>query len=409
MTQVADPADIAAVSDLLKEVYPSDEIVTQLQEDCIGYSKIEATSEYHDAVGDRAIGFIKIGRNVGVSSRSLSGGTLGAAGHQKTTRWELDYTAHYVQVKIQGGTIAKMKTARQAAINAIDLEVNGAIDDIKRDRQRQFYGNGDALIVQCGTSTATDEIVLDVESGYDAIVRGFLETDMYIDIGTTADENSVVGEAKIESVTESDSAPTINIDSSITTSSSHYISRAGNRAGTTSYEMNGLQNLIGTSTVMNVNTTTYPQFKSFVKDAAGASLSRPMMQEANRKIRQHGGKLGLILCSLEQEEYYYNELQAQVRFAGDVSLASGDTDSPKFNKVGLTADPDCPREDMYFLDTRHLFRASAGEIAWQNTNTGGDVLAWSQDEDAFVARAAVYENMGTTRRRAHARIKSLAV
>jgi hypothetical protein len=42
---------------------------------------------------------------------------------------------------------------------------------------------------------------------------------------------------------------------------------------------------------------------------------------------------------------------------------------------------------------------SAGDIAWQNQTTGGDILAWRQDYDAFVGRAAKYCQLGTDRRR----------
>src|SRR5687767_12705183 len=124
MAQTAQPADITAAQAVLKEVYTNDRLVSQLNEETVLLSQLERTQEYHDAVGDKAIGFVRIGRNVGVSARSLNGGTLGAPGHQQRSRWELDYAANYLQIKILGTTIAKMATARQAAVRAVDDEVN---------------------------------------------------------------------------------------------------------------------------------------------------------------------------------------------------------------------------------------------------------------------------------------------
>src|SRR4051794_3419225 len=119
MAQTASPADINAVSNILKKVYTSDTIQSQLNDDALLYSQLEKTTDY--VVGDKAIGFVKTGRNANVSSRSLNGGTLGAADHQKTNQWSLDYAATYIQIKLLGTTIAKMATARQAATRAITL------------------------------------------------------------------------------------------------------------------------------------------------------------------------------------------------------------------------------------------------------------------------------------------------
>lgn len=417
MAQTASPADITAVQDLLKEVYPNDQVVSQMYEDALLLSQIEQTTEYHDAVGDKAIGFVKVGRNVGTSARSLNGGTLGAAGHQQVDRWELDYAANYLQLKILGTTIAKMKTARQAAVREVDFEVTEGINDLKKEVQRQLYGNGDALLAQAATTTASASVALvpwdnasNFGDGWDQIKKGNIQVGEYLDIGTTADEDAVVADAKVVSVTESASAPVVTIDSAVTTTTAHYLSKADNRSGTTSYEMNGLRNLVSdTGTFAGINSSTVPLWKSYVYDAAGANLSRAMMQTAWRRNAQKGSRASLILTSLEQQEAYYNLLQSQVRFSGDSNLGSGKVDGPTFNNMAVVADPDCPSGDMFFLDKRSMFIVSAGDIAWQNTTSGGDILDWVQGEDAFAARAAFYANIGTTKRAAHARIKNLNV
>lgn len=412
MTQTASPADITAVSNILKKVYVSDEIHSQINDDTMLLSDIERTTEYHDAVGDKAVGFVKTGRNVGSSARSLNGGTLGAAGHQKTNKWELDYAANYITVKILGATIAKMKTARQAATRAVTLEVEGAILDKKKDIQRQLYSDGTALIARFAANSSTDTLLLyaattaDAIASNDAIVNGWLQVDQYLDIGTTADSDAIAADAKILDVTESDSAPSIQIDSSVTTTTSHYASTAGNRLNTTSYEMNGLASVVSTGAFAGLTDDTW---NAADVNSVGTTLSRAHMQRAYRKIRKYSGKPNRILTSFEHQEDYYNLLQTQVRFSGDSNLAAGKVDGPTFNNIPVVGDADCPRGVMYFLDTRELFLATAGDLQWQNVNTGGDVLAWSQTEDAFVARAAMYANLGTNRRRSFSKITGLTV
>lgn len=424
MAQTPSPADITAVSNILKKVYPTDEIESQLQDDALTLSQIQRTQDYHDAVGDKAVLFTKVGRNVGVSARSLNGGTLGAAGHQRTQKLEYDYAANYVMVKILGSTIAKMSTARQAAIRAIDLEVTGAITDIKKDRQRQIFGSGDGKIAVCGTTSSSATINLStgltttqVLNNNDAIQNGWLDAGMYLDIGTLASPTTVLdgtatGTTITTPVTDSDTAPVVTLSTGTvsTTAGTHFIFRSGNvAASSVSYEINGLGNVVASSgTVGALATSTESTWASPVVTAS-ASLARSHMQTAYRQSRKFGGKPDFIVTGLNHQEDYYNLLQSQVRFASDTNLASGDVDGPVFNKIPVSADPDCPRGVMYFLEKGKLFMASAGDIAWQNVTTGGDVLAWVQTEDAFVARAAVYDQFGTDRRRSHSKITSITV
>jgi hypothetical protein len=409
MAQVASPADITAVQNILKTVYVSDNIESQLYDDALLLSQLEKTTEYTDSVGDKAVGFVRVGRNVGVSSRSLNGGTLGAAGHQQANKWQLDYAATYLQVKILGTTIAKMQTARQAAVRVIDDEITHGLVDLKKDLQRQLYKNGDAVISACAVNVGTTTLTLNATDGTDAINRGWLQVGEYIDLGAAGDADSVAAERTISAITLA--TPSITISgANVTTAVTDYVRRAGNASPVdgTSYEMNGLQNAINDSgTFAGISSSSVPEWKSYVKDAAGAALTRPFMQGAWRNARQYGGAPDFILTSLEQQEAYYNLLQAQVRFAGDSTLGSGKVDGPTFNNIPVAADPDAPRGVMYFLDRSKLFMVTAGEIAWQNTTTGGDILAWKQDEDSFVARAAFYGNLGTNHRRAHSVIKNL--
>ena len=400
MAQTAQPADITAVQAVLKEVYTGDKLEEQVVNDRVLLSQIEKTTDYTDSVGDKAIGFVRTQGNVRSSARSLNGGTLGAAGRQERKRWEYDYKANYIQVKILGTTIAKMKTARQAAVREVDDEISNAVEDLKDDLQRQLYGNGDALIAQAAAVTTNATVPLNAVSGATAIEKGWLAPNMYVDIGTTADEDAVVADALISAVNQA--TPSITIDSAVTTTTSHYVSRADNRSGTTSYEMNGLANLTASSgTFGGLTTSSTPLWAGNVVSVGGA-LSQAKMQDGFVAARKKGAKPDLIITSFEHQRDYYNLLQAQVRFAGDKGLSSGHLDGPDFNGIAVVADQDCPDGVMYFLSRRHLmmFTASGG-VQWQNVNTGGDVLDWVQDEDAFAARAAFYGEFGTNRRNAH--------
>ena len=69
-------------------------------------------------------------------------------------------------------------------------------------------------------------------------------------------------------------------------------------------------------------------------------------------------------------------------------LESGKVSGLEMNNKPLKGDPGIPPGKIEYLNAKDLSMFSAGKTTWQNTTTGGDILAWVQDEDAFVARAA---------------------
>lgn len=409
MAQTAQAADIAAASAVLKEVYSSDKLEEQVQNDRMLLSWVEKTSEHTNEVGDAAIGFVRSQTNPRTHARAIAGGQgLGAPGRTKRDRWEYDYTANYIQVKINGSTIAKMRTARQAAVREIDDETDDAIEGIKDDLERQLHSNGDALIAKCGTSGSGLVVTLDATEGPIALANGWLKENMYVDIGTTASENSQADDALITAIDETNNTITVSGVSNFTTSSSHYVSIAGNRTGTTSYEWNGLRNITSATSVLG---TLDPSSKSFWKaqrvDCAGA-LSLPKMQDLHIKLFKKGAKYDAILTSPEHQRDYYNLLSPQIRYNSETNLSSGHIEGPDFNGRPVVATQDHHDGQMEYLSKRNLFQFSDSDgIEWQNINTGGDVLAWVQNEDAFQARAAIYGQIGTDRRAAHGALHSI--
>lgn len=398
MAQTAQPADITAAQAVLKEVYPSDAIEEQVVNNRFLLSQIERTSDYTDDVGDKAIMYIRTQSNPRASSRSLNGGTLGAPGRTERKRTEWDLTAHYIQIKILGTTIAKMKTSRQAAVREIDDEVSDATEGLKDDIQRQLYGNGDALIAQCGTTTASATIQLNAAE--QATAKGWLKVNQYVDIGTAADEDSVVADALILAVDPVNHR--ITIDSAVTTGATHFVSIADNRSGTTSYEMNGLGNLTSDTSVFGaLDPATTPLWKGTRVNAGGA-LGQAKMQDAWISLYNKGARPDFILTSAEHQRDYYNTLQSQVRFQGDTNLSAGHLDGPDFNGVKVVADQDAPDGAMYFITKKTLMMFTASDnFSWTPHDASGSLLHLVQGEDAYMGMCHFYGNLGSKRRLAN--------
>jgi hypothetical protein len=157
---------------------------------------------------------------------------------------------HWFQVALETAALNQTGAQMQAVVAAKDLEIKGAIGNVSRQCSRQLVNNGDGLIAQCTTGGASTTINLLPQAsgglGYDAIVSGWLYPGLPVDIGTTADSDSLATGSVITDVSEDATAPTITIGSSVTTTSSHYVSIANpNSATATNPELNGFRNMFG--------------------------------------------------------------------------------------------------------------------------------------------------------------------
>jgi hypothetical protein len=352
---------------------------------------------------------LRTGRTGGIGTRGI-GEKLPPAGHQRVGKAKYNYTFHYLTVKVLGPVVARMKTQRQSVVKEISLEVENGLDDIKQDWQRQLHGDGTAVICTVAVSTTSTTVTVQGRKGTHALEVGWIYEGMRIDIGTAANPVLTTQGVTVQSVDPD--AGTFVVDVAISCTAGHGISRYGNRiaSGSTSWEANGLGNVIGTGTFGNIAGSTNAFWRSPIDSNSGTlrANSIDLMLRLENKIRTKGGKVELLVGDLDQERRYYNVLEQKVRFVGSRSgIGSGSTKGLEYNEKPFVGDPHALPNKVDFLNKKSFQMYSAGDIAWQNQTTGGDILAWVQDEDAFVARAAKYWNIGTPRRGALGSLQDL--
>lgn len=400
----ATPAGIAAVQDILKEVWVSDRLESQLLEDLPILDFFQDVTEFTDSDGLQASVPLRVGRTGGVSARQI-GEQLRSADHQRVGKAKYNYKNLYLQVKVEGPVVARMETNRQACIREIDLEIENGIEDFKFDMGRQLQTYGDAVITLAalpgGVSSTT---VLLGANNYPVLERGWLYEGQALDIGTVANPALDTTGNRIASIVDSIAAPAVVLENATATTAASNISLFGNRtAANGSSEINGLGVIVhDTKPLGGIDPTTAGKsyWKSVREHNSGTlrALSLPLLNTTNRRIRQKGGNVTDVVGDYALQQKYYELLQSQVRFMKDGDFAAGKVQGPQFNDVTFQGDPHCLPNRVFFLSKGKLMLFSAGPAAWQNQTTGGDILAWSQDYDAFVARLAKYCQSGTNRR-----------
>lgn len=396
----------SALADVLKEVFTDAALNKQFYDVPDWLNDVQKTNKH--TIGNKAVVPIHKGRAGGFGVQTGdSTAAINAANAQKVDRAEytVPYFTHNVQVSI--GAYNEAAGGDYAAVSAIVLEVEGGLSDIRHQVEAQFLGDGSGLIAKCTTTSNSTTVLLDPAGyGYDAIVRGWLVAGQTIDIGTTSSEAAVVGDATIVSVVKSSSAPAIVIDSAVTTSSSHYVSIANSRTGSTSLNANGLRTIAGTadSAIGTLDPdNSGEEFWAPASIGTETTLSLSGLMNLQRATHQNTGKKStFILTSLKQKQALYEQLQSQVRFNAD-AVSAGDVDRTSWNGNQIEAIPAVPDRELYVLNLEDLIQIQGAKISGPTfmsslTGAGNKGMVWKQQYLQMVDTIVYPVNLGCKRR-----------
>ena len=400
-------ATLTTINSALKEVWTQDALEEQIYQDNPFLDELEKTSRY--TIGEYAVTPIHTQRNGGYSAISSGGGNLNTAGNQGVAQAQWQFTHHNQQINIQGSAIDQSSSSANAVANVVDLEVSGALNDLKKQITRQAFSNGDGRITACGTTSASNVVVLDTGDGYDALVRRWLHVGSQVDIGTAASPTSLINGESVTAVSKVAATPTITVSTSITTTSSNFVSIKGNRTGTSAtYEMNGLRNIVSTSADLGgLTVAANPEWQASEVTTTSQALTLSLMLAKQEAVQQNTGDTPTdVLTSIKQRRVFYSLLQNQARFQAD-NFEAGSVDKVRWNGLTIQAHPDCFSGDMYFLTKKNLFIVATDKPYWQNKITGGDILSWIQGTDSYGAKLTYRIQLATNRRNAHARLGGL--
>lgn len=370
---------VSGLTDVLKEVWTSDRLEKQFYDETPWLSRLERTSKY--TIGKQAMVPIHKGRSGATTIRTSAGGALNPLDAQRVDN--ANYTLSYLwqRVGVEFGVLNQATGGNASVGSGLNLEVEGAVSDLRKSAVRQALSNSDALIAQCTTGGASTTIsLLATGYGFDAIARGWLYPGQTVDIGTTANEVAIVADSPISAVSEVAATPTITIGSSVSTTSSHFVSIANARAGAVSSEMNGIRSIAGSTTSgvggLDPDNAGEEFWQPAFVDTATTVLSLNLLLTLQRKVFQKTGKFNnYVLTGIYQLSNLYELLQNQVRFDNEPTGAGGVT-SLKWNGMEINAIPDVPDRELYMLtlDDFLIVTGKYSKPTWasdvQGTNTG---------------------------------------
>jgi hypothetical protein len=398
--------DLSTAADALKEFYLP-VVREQLTNNNEYLAQIETSSE--SVEGLETVLSLHVSRNQGIGARAELG-ALPTAGSQGYKKQRVDLTYQYGVIQVSGPVIKAAASDKGGWIRAVESETKGVVADEKRDEERQLLGTSNGVIATCGTTSASTTVVT---SATKTQLR-HLQVGMLIDIGTLASPTTIASSRTIEAVDLSNGEVEIS-GAAVTTTSSHFIFRAGNGgdvANSNKKEFTGLQTIVDSAgSLFGVDPASYPVWSSYEDDASGAAISDTLIEELIDEVDivSPSGAPTWGIADHGQVRKLAASLKSQKRFANTVALKGGFTAlevSTASGTINVSALRDCPVETFFGLNPDHLGLHEASE--WDFMDLDGAVLSRVAGYDAYGATLYHYAEHVTDVRNAHGKITGLA-
>lgn len=403
-------ATLTTLSDILKEYYLGP-VAEQLNNEVLLLNRLNSASE--DLVGKRAYVPLHTSRSGGIGARAESA-ALPTSGNQEYDKAVYDLKYLYGRVQVTGPSMAKTKNEAGAFLQALKGELDGIRADLQKDLARQVYSKGEGIICDCGTTTSSTTVQLDTDGGKEAIRKGQLYIGMVIDLGTTTDVDNVAAGATISAVDYTNA--TITIDSTVSTTSSTRVFRAGaginngvSATGSRSNEVDGLARIvsIGQEAFGEIDPSAKPFWDNKRITGVGA-IALDDLQQGLNLIRLEGGRPSVMVTSLGVQREIFNLLDQNVRYVDPESynyVAGFQT--IEYGGMPVIADIDAPYGRLYMLDESTVKVFSDQD--WHFLDADGQTLRQVAGYDAFEAVMTRYMNLGVTKRNNHVVLSGITV
>lgn len=389
---------MTTAENILKEVY-EDQLRDQLQSETVTLLRIERTSEgvTQDATGGKYTTFpVRVKRNHGIGAR----GEMEALPKPKTqgylsARVMLKYL--YGAIQLSGQAFKLATTNRQAFASALDLEVDGMREGLKKDTNRQVYGNGTGVLA---TSTSAGSTTTFLTDNAQYLEEGMI-VDVYDDEGSITSSGS---EREIESLSESGGTTTVTFSSTVgeTIGSDYELVRHGSR----DKEKTGFDAILNPSGDFDeLYNIEHDIWTGNVTAVDGAITEGAMIAMVN-KIRRRGGDVTVGFTTHGVQTSYFNLLSQLRRFTNTTEFAGGYTGlafTVGNKDIPIVADWDCQPERLYFMNEKEIKLYQDDEWSWMDRDGSRWTLVTDSDGDydAYKARLFKYCELGTHRRNSH--------
>lgn len=331
---------------------------------------------------------------------------LPAAGKQGIVNLTVPMRYIHGRIELTAQVIKQSKSDKGSFARAMDVEQNGLIKDMSRQRNRILAGFGQGTLAQinAGANSATQALKAPGGVAGTVNVARFVPSGSVVAI-TSSDGLTLRGVQTVQSVSE----PNIVLDASVNTTTGDLVSFGSNAAspGESSFNLEpmGILGLIDATTFVTTifgidrSAAANAFFKSVIFSSVG-TLSPDLLYRAIDNTEEIGGDLitdWLGHYSIRREILKLSE--GDRRYAGGNNAIAPDAGStaakkdPTFSDLPLRVDRDLPYGTLFGISKNNLNWLPLVKGEWADDD--GSVLGRVKDKDNYEARFRVFENYFT--------------
>lgn len=336
---------------------------------------------------------LRVRRNQGIGATS-DNGPLPAIGRQGTVQALINAKFNYLRFGVTGPMIKASQSDIGSFVRSASYELEMGYKDLKSDVNRQVSWDGTGTLAQVNaTTTASTSLVIKGREATDPALR-FVDQDLVFDIvSSSVVTNSGITVLSVTSGTPTSLTATLQLSQPVTCSANDTLVRANSYG----QEIQGMlySQDAGTTTIYNINRSTYPIYQSNVTDCGAAQLTLDFMQQAyNAGMQRGGAKYDAIWADFNSLRYYQKLLTADKRYVntvkGDGGFAEKDKFYLDFNGIPIVPDKDAPQRIM-FVDEEIWKNYVLSEMEFAD-ETGSMFIAQT-GTDALEVRVRFFANL----------------
>jgi hypothetical protein len=311
----------------------------------------------------------------------------------------------YKQIQITGFSIEVSERSVASYLRLLEAETTGAVNDLRKDMNRQAYGDQRGTLCQI-TADGTNTVTVDNLQ--------YLRVGMIVDIVNQSTDAVLAATRTITAINTTTRVVTYNGADATAVAGTHVLCVEGNWKR----ELNGLRRIVRSDLTQNYtlhgidsSVAGNEYWKAKQVDGANGIFDEDQGQLLLDTIGAEGWETEMILTTRGIRRRYVNTLKAQKRW-NDASAGTmhGGFKYIDFNGMPLVFDDDCPKQHMFFIRPQDYLWVNLHGMDFKWMNRDGAILrkVENPDLDAYKGTLYKYCDLGITKRKVQGVVYNLA-
>jgi hypothetical protein len=368
------------------------------------YRGISRDAEQVQFAGRQWVIAVHTSRNESGTARA-EGGTLPTPGQQGWADLIDKVKKEYKQIQITGFALEVSERSVGSYVRLLEAETTGAINDLRKDLNRQAFGDQRGTLCQITADGANTVTVDNLQ---------YLRVGMFVDIMNQSTDAVLASNRQITAINTATRVVTYSGADAAAVAGTHVLAVEGNWK----LELNGLRNITRSDLTQNFTLHAIDSsvagneyWKAKQVDGGNTTFDEDVGQLLMDNIGADGWDTEMILTTRGIRRRYVNTLKAAKRFNdGQALKLHGGFTYIDYNGVPLLFDDDCPKQHMFFIRPEDFIWVNLNGQDFRWMNRDGAILrkVENPDQDAYKATLYKYCDLAIERRRSQGVIYNLA-